>query len=195
MSSIVFEKPSIIKELLITNPEEAKALEDPLRVAIIDMLSHNPMSVQDIVDQLKNKKKIQKAATSIRHHIEILKDAGLIELVKMEEAKGGGVLKYYASNAKLLSFNTPKDFEIKFQSAIAETSDELMKLLADLAANHKNELKEMAEALKPCPYCNTRHFVEFLLLNVLRKATVEVIRKKEFSDLIKKICVKSGQHN
>jgi hypothetical protein len=46
----------------------------------------------------------------------------------------------------------------------------------------------MAEALKPCPYCNTQHFVEFLLLNILRRATVEAIKKKEFSDIIKEMC-------
>jgi hypothetical protein len=43
----------------------------------------------------------------------------------------------------------------------------------------------IAEALKPCPYCNTHHFVEFLLLDILRKGTVQIIKKKEFSDLIK----------
>src|SRR4051794_6564930 len=115
--SILFEKLPTIKEVLITNTEKAKALEDPIRVAIIEMLSHNPMSVQEIVDELK-KKKINKATTSIRHHIDILKDSRLIELVKMEEAKGGGMLKYYASNAKLLNFDTPKDFETKFRPAI-----------------------------------------------------------------------------
>ncbi len=186
--SILFEKLPTIKEVLITNTEKAKALEDPIRVAIIEMLSHKPMSVQEIVDELK-KKKINKAPTSIRHHIEVLKDSGLIELVKMEEAKGGGMLKYYASNAKLLSFNTPKGFDTKFSPAIEETSTELMKILTKLARTYNKELREMAQALKPCPYCSTQHFVEFLLLNILRKSTVDAIKKKEFSDIVKN-CVK-----
>ena len=184
--SVLFEKLPTIKELLITNTEKAKALEDPIRVAIIDMLSHSPMSVQEIANELK-KKKINKAITSIRHHIDILNDSGLIELVKMEEAKGGGTLKYYASNAKLLNFNTPKDFEAKFKSVIEDTSNGLMKMMAQLARTYNKELSEMAEELKPCPYCNTQHFVEFLLLNILRRATVESIKRKEFSDIIKEI--------
>jgi DNA-binding transcriptional ArsR family regulator len=184
--STLFEKLPTIKEVLITNTEKSKALEDPIRVAIIDMLSHDPMSVQEIVNELK-KKKINKAITSIRHHIDILKDSGLIELVKMEEAKGGGTLKYYASNTKLLNFNTPKDFETKFKPAIEDTTNGLMKMIAQLARTYNKKLTKMAEALKPCPYCNTQHFVEFLLLNILCRATVEAIKKKEFSDIIKTV--------
>ncbi len=184
--SILFEKLPTIKEVLITNTEKAKALEDPIRVAIIEMLSHKPLSVQEIVQELK-KKKINRAPTSIRHHIDILKDSGLIELVKIEEAKGGGALKYYASNARLLSFNTPKDFETKFRPAIEETSNELMKMMNKLARTYDKELREMAGELKPCPYCNIQHFVEFLLINMLRKGTVEAIKKKEFANIIKNV--------
>ncbi len=184
--SIVFEKPPTVKELLITNTEKAKALEDPIRVAIIDLLSHSAMSVEEITNGLK-KRKINKAVTSIRHHIEILKNAGLIELVKMEEAKGGGVLKYYASSAKVLSYDAPKDFEIKFKPAIDEVSNEVIKLIADIAKKYNKDLKEMAELLKPCPYCNTQHFIEFLLLEILRRATVEAVKKMEFSELIKTV--------
>ncbi len=184
MSSRIFEKSSTIKDLLITNSEKAKALDDPIRVAIIDMLSHTPMSVQEIADELKNKKGINKAITSIRHHIEILKDAQIIELVRMEETKGGGVLKYYASNTKLLNFDIPKDFESIFKPAIDETSTEIIKIIAKLAEKYSKDLKEMAESLKPCQYCNTQHFVEFLLLSILRKATVEAIQKKEFSEFM-----------
>jgi DNA-binding transcriptional ArsR family regulator len=177
--SVVFEKSPTLKELLITNTEKAKALEDPLRIAIIDMLSHKAMSVEEITNELK-KKKFNKAPTSVRHHIDILKDAGLIELVKMKEVKGGGVLKYYASSAKLFSYNAPKEFVTKFKPAIDETSNEIMQLLSKLT-------KKMAESPKACPYCNTQHFVEFLLLEILRSATVEAVKRKEFAELIKSV--------
>jgi sarcosine oxidase delta subunit len=45
----------------------------------------------------------------------------------------------------------------------------------------------MAESLKACPYCNTQHFVEFLLLEILRSATVEAVKRKEFAELIKSV--------
>jgi len=185
--SVVFEKSPIIKEVLMTNVEKAKALEDPIRVAIIDMLSHTTLSVEEITNELKKTKKINKAPTSIRHHIEILKDAGLIELVKLKEAKGGGMLKYYASNAKLLSFDAPQDFGIKFKPAVDEVSNEMIKMIANLAKKYNKDLKEIAEALKPCPYCNTQHFIEFLLLEILRAATVEALKTKEFAALIKTV--------
>lgn len=182
-----FEQIPMIKEVLITNAKKSKAIEDPIRIAIIDMLSHKPMSVGEITDELKTKKNINKAPTSVRHHIEILKDSGFIELVRMEEAKGGGILKYYASNTKLLSYSTPEDFESKFKPVIIETSNQLIKLVAKISNKYSKELKDMAETLKPCPYCNTQHFIEFLLLEILRDATVEAIKKKEFSELVKSI--------
>ena len=185
--SIVFEKSPTITELLITNTEKAKALEDPIRVAIIDMLSHNAMSIEEITNELKKTKKFNKAPTSIRHHVEILKGAGLIGLVKLKEAKGGGMLKYYASNTKLLNFDAPKDFDLKFKPAIDEVSKDVIKLIAGLVKKYDKDLKVTAEALKPCSYCNTQHFVEFLLLEILRSATIEAINNKEFSELIKAV--------
>jgi len=185
--SIVFEKSPTITEVLITNTEKAKALEDPIKVAIIDILSHNTMSVEEITNELKKTKKFNKAPTSIRHHVEILKGAGLIGLVKLKEAKGGGMLKYYASNTKLLSFDAPKDFEIKFKPAIDEVSKDIIRLISELVKKYDKDLKVIAETLKPCPYCNTQHFVEFLLLEILRSATIEAVEKKEFSELIKTV--------
>jgi len=141
--SIVFEKPATIKELLITTIGKAKALEDPISIAIIDMLSHYAMSIEQITNGLKKtNKKFDKAPTSKRYHVEMLKNAGLIELVKMKEVKGGGgVLKYYASSIKLLSFETPKDFEITFKPAVEEISNEVIKLIAGLAKKYSKELK------------------------------------------------------
>ena len=45
----------------------------------------------------------------------------------------------------------------------------------------------MAETLKPCPYCNTQHFIEFLILEILRNATLEAVKKRQFSELIKSV--------
>ena len=187
MSSKVFEQTPMIREVLITNAKKSRAIEDPIRIAIIDMLSHKPMSVGEIAGELKKNKNIDKAPTSVRHHIEILKDTGLIELVRMEEAKGGGILKYYASSTKLLSYNTPEDFDSKFKPAINEAGNQIIKMVTKISSRYGKELKEMAETLKPCPYCDTKHFVEFLLLEILRDATVEAVKKKEFSELIKSI--------
>jgi len=67
MSKLIFEKSVIIKELLITNSENAKALGHPMRIAIIEILSHNSMLVQQIAEGLKKKKKIKNAPTRMRH--------------------------------------------------------------------------------------------------------------------------------
>ena len=54
-------------------------------------------------------------AVNPTQNIEILKDAGLIEVIKIEESRGG-VTKYYGTSTKLLAFTTPLDFEKKYSS-------------------------------------------------------------------------------
>ena len=66
--------------------------------------------------------------TTTRHHIEILKDAELIEVVKIEE-KRGAMVKYYGTSTKLLDYETPKDFEKKYSAVIKSTSKHIEQLL------------------------------------------------------------------
>ncbi len=66
---------------------------------MLDLLSKKPMSVHEIVQELK-KRGLFKNINTIRYHLQVLKDAGLVELVRTEEVKGG-VLKYYASKRKV----------------------------------------------------------------------------------------------
>ena len=79
-----------------------KALDDPIRGKIVQLLNKKQLNVDQITRRLK-KLGYKKAVTTIRHHIEILKDSGLIEIIKIEESRGA-VTKYYGSSTRLLRF-------------------------------------------------------------------------------------------
>ena len=81
----------------------------------MQLLYKKQLNVEQINRRLK-KFGYKKAVTTIRHHIEILKNSGLIEIVKIEEARGG-ITKYYSSSAKLLDFTLPADFDKKLFKA------------------------------------------------------------------------------
>ena len=69
-----------------------KALDDPIRGKIVQLLHKKQLNVEQICRRLK-KFGYKKAVTTIRHHVEILKDSDLIEIVKIEESRGA-VTKY-----------------------------------------------------------------------------------------------------
>jgi len=58
--------------VIIGFQESFKALSDPTRRQIIELLKNGRMTVGDIVDQF------QMTGTSISHHLSILKNAGLV---------------------------------------------------------------------------------------------------------------------
>ena len=68
----------------------------------------------------------KKALTTIRHHLEILKESGLIEIVKIEESRGA-ITKFYSTSTKLLDFQTPDDFDSKYSKIIDNTSTKIEK--------------------------------------------------------------------
>ena len=74
----------------------------------------------------------KKALTTVRHHLEILKQSGLIEIVKIEESRGS-ITKLYSTSTKLLDFQTPADFDSTYSKIITSTSTKIEKILKGLA--------------------------------------------------------------
>jgi len=178
----VYVKPVQIKSVIVTSIEKSKALEDPLRAAMLELLSHKAMSIEDIVKELK-KLRYNKAPTTIRHHLELLKKAGLVELTRIEDVKGGS-LKYYASTARLIRHETPADFDDVFKDGIETLSKELLRLYSKIIQENSKKIDALAKKLRPCPYCNPTHFREFILFEILNKAVAELCQKKQFQRLL-----------
>ena len=103
--STLLEKQIEVNRIVTTSTEQARAIEDPARTKIVEILYKRSLSAEQITNQLK-KSGFKKALTTIRHHLDILKEAGLIELVKIEETRGA-ITKYYGTSTKLLGYNAP----------------------------------------------------------------------------------------
>ncbi|MFQ6052238.1 MAG: ArsR/SmtB family transcription factor [Candidatus Hydrothermarchaeota archaeon] len=183
--SEIFERPIKIKQIILTSLDKTRALEDPLRVMILDILSEEAKSIVEIKEELK-KRGINKAPTTIRHHVDILKKAGLIELVKLEDVRGG-VLKYYASNTRFIGHEPTRDFYEKLEEPIQKTSDKILGIVREIIENYGGEIREVIKDLKPCPYCSPKHFVEYAILEILQRSIVEATQNKEFENLTEKL--------
>ena len=104
----------------------------------------------------------KKALTTVRHHLEILKESGLIEIAKIEESRGA-ITKYYSTSTKLLDFQTPDDFESTYSKIIDNTSTKIEKILKGLTPKtSKTKGKKSAE------------YSQYLVMEIMNRAMTNV---------------------
>ena len=164
--STLLEKPISVNRILVTSIDHAKAIEDPARAKIVQMLYNKNLNAEQITLQLK-KEGHKKALTTTRHHLDILKESGLIEIVRIEESRGA-ITKFYGTSTKLLDYETPKDFELKYSSLIKSTSSKLEKIVNTMS-------KKTGKTTKS----STKHeFNQYLMMEIVNRAKTNVLEGK-----------------
>lgn len=171
-----------ISDVITTAPEKAKALENDVRTKILDMLADEEMTIDAIREELQRRGE-EKAETTVRHHVNVLKDAGMVEIARLEEG-GGGTQKYYKSNTRVFSYDLPETAEDTLSEARQRTRDELKTLISTVIDAHRNEIQAVAEEMKPCEYCDTQHYEEFILRDLLNHALLQLSEDRELDTVL-----------
>lgn len=161
-----------IQNVITTDPDKAKALENTARAKILDMLVDEEMTIESITEELARRGE-EKAETTVRHHVNVLKDAGMVELSRLEDA-GGGTTKFYKSNTRVFSYDLPESAEETLSDAELATREALAPLIEDLYSQHEDEIVAAATEMKPCEYCNTQHYEEFILRELVNRALTQL---------------------
>jgi DNA-binding transcriptional ArsR family regulator len=159
------EKEVTIDRIIAANYDVFKALDDPIRGKIVQLLNKKQLNVEQITRRLK-KFGYKKAVTTIRHHIEILKDSGLIEIVRIEESRGA-ITKYYGSSTKLLDFTLPLDFDENYSKLISKTSLKLGKVIGPILKNFSKTRK-----IQQINYNN------YIIMEIINRAVTNLLEKK-----------------
>ena len=159
------EKEVTIDRIITANYDVFKALNDPIRGKIVQLLNKKQLNVEQITRRLK-KFGYKKAVTTIRHHIEILKDSGLIEIVRIEESRGA-ITKYYGSSTKLLDFTLPLDFDENYSKLISKTSLKLGKVISPILKNFSKTRK-----IQQINYNN------YIIMEIINRAVTNLLEKK-----------------
>ena len=163
--SILLEKEIVVDRIIVGNYEVFKALDDPIRGKIVQLLNKKQLNVDQITRRLK-KLGYKKAVTTIRHHIEILKNSGLIEIIKIEESRGA-ITKYYGSSAKLLDFTLPLDFDENYSKIISKTSLKLGKIIGTILKNFSKTRK-----IQQINYNN------YIVMEIMNRSITNLLEKK-----------------
>ena len=164
--STLMEKPIRVNRIVTTTAQQAKAIEEPTRAKILKILYKNQLTAEQILDELK-KTGYDKALTTIRHHLDILKISGLIEVVKIQESRGS-IAKFYGTSTKLLEYEIPDDFEKKYENLINSTSDKISKLVKNISQKTNSKTKKSKAG-------ESESYDQYILMEIVNRALTNVL--------------------
>ncbi len=168
--SILMEKPIRVNRIVTTTGQQARAIEEPTRTKILKILYKNQLTAEQILDEMK-KTGYTKALTTVRHHLDILKISGLIEVVKIQESRGA-VLKFYGTSTKLLEYDTPDDFESKYGNLIKSTSDKITKLVKNISQKTNSKTKNQKAG-------ESENYNQYILMEIVNRALTNVLENPQ----------------
>lgn len=177
MAGPLFENEVRIKGVTTIGHQTAQALNDPVRIKILEILSHKQMTAEEISRMLR-RSGLKKATTTIRHHLDSLKNAGLIEVSKIEEVRGA-IKKYYMPTLLAFSYNIP-DLEIH-SKLIEDTSLRLLKVIKNVIKDEKFATEIIGKDI--CNICKGNHYKEYAAFEILNKALARTLHHKEYKEL------------
>lgn len=133
------------EKIEISAPAQYKALGHPLRHRLLFALGHEPGTISGLATSLGQRK------GTIAHHLKVLQEAGLVEIVETRPVRGGTEHRYLRT-AKKLIFSGPEADPVAMR-AVADEMAAAQAVLAfrirslRLTAAQARTLAETLEAL------------------------------------------------
>jgi len=159
-----------LRDIAVRDTNVSAAVDEPFRAMILDMLADEAMTVGEIHAELADRG-FDRTENTIRHHVNELRDAGLVEVARLEERRGG-TSKYYRANTIVLSYTLPQGTEDAVDAMAEEVEPQVAEIVSDLRSEYGRELDRIASEMAPCRHCRTQKYETYLLLSVLRRAFV-----------------------
>lgn len=181
MTDTLVQREVHVRRIVTIDHRTAQALSDPVRVRILEVLRHRPMTADELTKVLGNTGQ-KRATTTIRHHLDALKSAGLIEATKMVEVRGA-VMKYYAPTVRAYDFGVPPKLDENYAKLIQDTSSRLIKLLKGIHGD-KKFMADFGKNIVTCAVCKGNHFREYAAMEIINHALAKALGEKDYSDFL-----------
>ena len=159
-----------LEDIAVREPTVSSAVDEPARAMILDMLADQSRSIDDIHDELADRG-YDRTENTVRHHVNELREAGLLEVARLEERRGG-TTKFYRANTIVLSYDLPEPADDDLESLVCAAEPAVAELVDTLRADHGDRLDRLAAEMAPCAHCRSQKYETYLLLTVLRRAFV-----------------------
>ena len=166
MPGTLFQKDIKARRVTTMGHVAAQGLGDPARIRILEVLGQKPMAAEEIAKALGSSG-FKKATTTIRHHLDTLKEAGLIEVAKMVEVRGA-VMKYYSPTLKVYTCEPPAGLDTMAAKLVDDTSIKLAKILSSIQSDKRFAVLDKDGKCR-----------EFLALEIVNAALAKATERKE----------------
>ena len=159
-----------LRDIAVRDTDVSAAVDEPFRAMILDMLAEREMSVGDVHAELADRG-FERTENTVRHHVNELRDAGLVEVARLEERRGG-TTKFYRANTIVLSYALPGGADEAIDEMAERVTPTVGELVAELREAYGEDLDRIAAEMAPCAHCRTQKYETYLLLTALRRAFV-----------------------
>ncbi|MXR20916.1 winged helix-turn-helix domain-containing protein [Halobacterium bonnevillei] len=163
-----------LEDIAIRDPEVSDAIDEPMRAMILDILDEEALTAAEVHERLADRG-FDRTENTIRHHINELRDAGLVDVVRFEEGRGG-TTKYYHANTIVLSYSLPDSAAPAVEAMTEAVQPAVRDALETLTTEYGDEIDDVVADMQPCEHCRTQKYETYVLLTVLRRAFVRAHR-------------------
>ncbi len=159
-----------LDDIAMRDPRVSDAIDEPMRAMILDILSEEALTASEVHNRLGDRG-VDRTENTVRHHINELRDTGLVDVVRFEEGRGG-TTKYYHANTIVLSYSLPDSADATVDEMIDAVQPQIGDAIATLTEEYDDSIQEIVADMQPCEHCQTQKYETYILLTVLRRAFV-----------------------
>ncbi|MFT4946425.1 MAG: putative ArsR family transcriptional regulator [Natronomonas sp.] len=159
-----------LEDIAVRDTRLSDAIDEPMRAMILDILADETLTASEVHERLANRG-IERTENTIRHHINELRETGLVDVVRFEEGRGG-TTKYYGANTIVLSYSLPDSADPAIEKMIDAVQPQIRDAQARLIDEYQAVIDDITAEMQPCEHCRTQKYETYVLLTVLRRAFV-----------------------
>lgn len=160
-----------LEDIAVRDTRISDAIDEPMRAMILDILADEALTAREVHERLGDRG-IDRTENTVRHHINELRDAGLVDIVRFEEGRGG-TTKYYGANTIILSYSLPDSAGPPVEEMIDAIRPDIEDALTTLTDEYDDVIADITTEMQPCDHCRTQKYETYVLLTVLRHAFVQ----------------------
>lgn len=163
-----------LKDIAVRDTRVSDAIDEPMRAMILDVLAENTLTITEVHQRISDRG-IDRTENTIRHHVNELRDAGLVDVVRFEEGRGG-TTKYYRANTIVLSYSLPDSMDATLGEMMSAVQPQITNALTTLQDEYGEDIESIVSDMQPCEHCKNQKYETYVLLTVLRRAFVRASR-------------------
>jgi DNA-binding transcriptional ArsR family regulator len=159
-----------LEDVAVRDTNVSDAVDEPFRAMILDILADEAKTVARIHEALSDRG-FDRTENTVRHHVNELREAGLVEVARLEERRGA-TSKYYRATTIVLSYSLPEGTDELVDTMVDDIEPDVNELVSRIRSEHGADLDRIAAEMAPCQHCRTQKYDMYLLLTVLQRAFV-----------------------